>query len=233
MTGAVVLLALASGLSGEGAVLHTCRLGAAGGEAYGEAAIIESFRRDPMAFASTRESVEAAGHLAVFGDDCALFADVSAAGIARLWRLGPGTPAWPEPRIDVPFDPCLAQDAILVAFAGSDHAALAPDATARVVAVGRDIIRDSGPSDVAARLCAFVIRAFGDADRGAALFSVHRLGGDRVRTAGFAHVAAFWRGGTVHIVHDRAGEAAVAASVWSPVIAPGVAPAPNNEEPPI
>lgn len=215
------LLALACGNGLESGLLHGCRFSGFGREAYGVDAIVESFRRDPMALSAASESIEAAGHLAVFGTDAALIADVHGGGIARLWRIGAGPPSWPEPHIDVPFDPCLAQAGGDVAFATSDHPALTPEAGARVLAIGRSIMHDRA---AASRVCVFVIRAFGDGDVGAALFAVHRLGSEPVRTAGFGTVGVLWRGDTLHRVSDTAGEAAIAAATWSPVVAETIDP---------
>lgn len=218
------LVALASGSSANNALLHSCRLNAFGGEAYGEDAIVESFRRQPIAFSAKAECIETVDQLALFEGGTGVFAEFSASGIARLWRVGAATPASLEPRIDVPFDPCLTQAVSDVAFAASDHYGLTAAAGARVLAIGRSIMRDQSGGAVANRARAFVLRAFGDEHRGAALFAVHRLGGDQVRSAGFGIVAALWSGDTFHSVRDIAGEAAVAAMPWSPVVAEAADP---------
>ncbi len=222
MTGAVAYLAdmaaLARGDSGGSCLLQTCRLCGWGIEFYGIDAITEAFRRQPQDFSETGNSVAVPVHLAMFDADTALIADLAEGGIQRLWRLGPGAPAPPEPRIDVAFDPDLMQAGSGLAFAASDHPALKPDAIARVRAIGVSITDRPAGEQASGRARAFALRAFGDASCGAALFAIHRLGSGPVRTAGFANVAALWSGDTLHIVRDIAGEAAVAAAIWSPVI---------------
>ena len=57
-----------------------------------------------------------------------------------------------------------------------------------------------GPSD---RVRAFLIRAWGQGDRGAGLFALHRLGPGPVRTAGFGYAAVLVDGADDRIVRDR------------------------------
>lgn len=224
MTAMATLRALACGTGRENSLLHSCRLGGFGGEAYGVDAIVERFSCNPMALTAASESIEVAGHIAIFDSGWALLADVDAGRIARLWRIGAGTPACPEPRIDVPFDPCLAQAGSDVAFAACDHPALTPAAGGRVLAIGSNIMQDRAGGAVANRVCVFVLRAFGDADAGAALFAVHRTRTGTVRTAGFANIGVLWRGELLLRVDDTVGEAAIAAATWSPVVAETIDP---------
>ena len=196
-------------------VMHTCRLHGFGSEAYGIEAIVERFRTMPYAIASDQVVVTAPGQLALFAGAGAMIAEVAGNQIARLWRVGPGAPVLPEPGISVVFDPDLAQARGDVFFAASDHPALAPNAAPRVEAIGRDLAR----TDMGYRARAFAIRAFGTNDEGAALFAVHQLSADSVRSSGFVHVAVRWAGETVVTVRDTAGEAANAASPWTPRIA--------------
>ena len=226
MTAIATLIALASGEPVDGSLLHCCRFSGLGGEAYGADAIFESFRSNPVVMTAESECIETPGNLAMFMGDTALIADVYAGGIARLWRIGPGTLATTEPRIDVPFDPCLTQAANDLGFAASDHPRLTPEAGARVVAIGHSVVRTPAMGVAASR--AFVVRGFGDGDYGAALFTVHHLGGDRFRTAGFVNVAALWRGDTLYIVRDSAGEAALSAAIWTPVVLETAEPSPHD-----
>ncbi|WP_426169614.1 hypothetical protein [Sandarakinorhabdus sp. DWP1-3-1] len=205
MTDIATLRALAAGQAADG-LLHMCRLAAFGVELYGVPAILEGFRAAPLQLAADCDGIELPGHLAIVDGDRALIADVGEGGIARMWRLGPGLPGAAEPRIDVAFDPALTQAGSGLAFAASDHPALAPAGVARVLAIG-DGIPQAFPDG---RSHVFVVRAFGDDAHGAALFAVHRLGPGPVRSAGFVHVAALWRDGDVRIVRDAAGEAAIA-----------------------
>ena len=195
-------------------LLHTCRLHAFGSEAYGEEAIIERFRTMPYGMPADPAVVAAPGHLAVFAGGGAMIADLAGDNIARLWRVGPGTPVMPEPAVSVSFDPDLAQARGDLLFAASDHRQLATGAAPRVAAIGRDVIQ----SDTAYRTRAFAIRAFGTAMDGVVLFALHSLSGGSRRNAGFIHVAARWSGSDVAIVRDSAGEAAVAATGWMPRI---------------
>lgn len=195
-------------------LLHSCRLHAFGSEAYGEEAIIERFRTMAYGIPPDPVVVEAPGHLAVFAGAGAMIADLVGDSIARLWRVGPGTPVMPEPAVSVSFDPDLAQARGGLLFSASDHRALAAEAAPRVEAIGLELSH----ADTAYRARAFAIRAFGTAVEGAALFALHRLSAGSQRNAGFIHVAARWSGSDVAIVHDSAGEAAVAATPWAPRI---------------
>lgn len=195
-------------------LLHICRLHAFGGEAYGEEAIVERFRTMPYAVATGGDPLVVAvpGHLALFAGAGAMIADLSGENVSRLWRIGPGTPVLPEPGVSVVFDTDLAQARGDVFFAASDHPALAPDASGIVEEIGRDLARN----DTGYRARAFAIRAFGNAREGAALFAVHRLSDEKVRSAAFIHVAARWDDAGVTIVRDTVGEAAATSTPWTP-----------------
>ncbi len=195
-------------------LLHSCRLHAFGSEAYGEEAVVERFRTMPYDENNEQFSVSTPRHAALFAGAVAIVADLAGDNLARVWRLGPGAPVLPEAGISVTFDPDLSQargDSFLCV---SDHPELADNVAARVVAIGRDLVR----SDPSVRARAFAIRAFGSAQKGAALFAMHHLSSNAIRAAGFFHIAVRWENNDLVTVRDTAGEAAVAATPWTPRI---------------
>jgi hypothetical protein len=208
------ICSLAAGHTTASGLLHTARLSAFGVESYGQESIVAQFRRSPIHLSDAMRIVDGHGHVAVFDGDVALFADVTDANIARLWRLGPGDPATGEPGVSVAFDPDLAQARGDVMFAPTDHPALAAEAQGTVIAAGRTIIE----SIAAYRARAFCIRSFGTVLSCAGLFAVYRQTGDGAQTAGFVLAAALCEAGNVKIVHDTAGEAAIAQRPWTPRI---------------
>ncbi len=211
---------LAAGGRPESGLLHTLRLEAFGIEVYGEEAVLESFQGDAFELDDNATVVEAPGHIAIFDSDTALVADLHGTNIARLWRLGGGEHLDAERAISVVFDPDLAQARGDVFFATSDHPQLSVDAADRVRLAGRTIARADHLEDDhnTYRTRAFVIRAFGSAVEGVALCAVYRLTGDPVRESGFAMAAAHWTSAGLHIVRDRAGEAAASIRPWTPRI---------------
>lgn len=210
---------LATGSRPTSGLLHTARLSALGIEAYGEEAIVESFRTAPLDLSEAPKIVEAPGYLAIFDGDNALFADIATGGVARLWRLSAAEPVPDEPGIAVVFNPDLTQTRGDIFFAVSDHPALATDAETAVIRAGRALTHDPAEDDTATfRARAFVTRAFGDARCGAVLFAVYRLAGAPARQSGFAMAAARWSADDVEIVRDIAGEKAIALCDWSPRI---------------
>lgn len=221
MSAVTALRSLAQGERPRGDLLPPCRLEAFGTEAYGEEAIVQSFRRAPLTLAARADVVEAPGHLAIFDGDDVLVADLYGDAIGRIWRLGDGEPMAAEPALGVPFDPDLVQARTDVALRAADHPALAAEALVHVEAIGRAIARGWTAEDGAGayRTRPFLIRAFSSGADGVALFAVHRLGPDAVRTSGFAYAAARFRTAdgrlaSHHVVRDRAGERAVAAAPW-------------------
>lgn len=223
MSAVQALRSLARGDRPDGEVLPPCRLEAFGSEFYGEEAIVQSFRREPVIFSKHATIVEVEGHLALFEGQTALVADLSGEAIARLWRLGAGEPMEAEPAIGVPFDADLMQSRGDLAMRAEDHPALSAHALPHVEETGRSLSRDwkleDGPAPYRSR--AFLVRAFTQADSSVALFAVHRLGPDAVRTAGFSYAAALFRTDgekrvTRHIVRDKAGESAVLSRPWTP-----------------
>lgn len=208
------LRTLACGERPSGGLLHTCRFDGLGHETYGEEAIVARMAIEPFPIDDDALIFEDATHIAVLSGQRAMFADLSGGNIARLWLLGPDGFGGVEAQVSVVFDPDLAQARGDVFFAASDHPALAADAAARVLAAGREIVAAAdGP-----RTRAFAIRAFGNAEGGAALFAVYRLHPDGDATAGFVNAAAFWGAEETYVVRDAGGEATLAARAWTPFI---------------
>ena len=179
-------------------LLHSCRLEVGGFDAFGVEAISDAFRRDPVPLEDA-VVVEDAVHFAAITGDQALFADLYDGHVGRLWRAGRPAPHAPEPFVAVPFDPDLTQARGDIQFAASDHPNLAPDAGPRV--------RDSGLAILAHdrfawRSRAFCIRAFGEAQHGAALYAVYRMTSERVRSSGFGYAVAVWNGAQVQFAVD-------------------------------
>lgn len=214
------LKAIAAGERVADALLPPCRLEGMGVEAYGEEAIVHQFRQAPLGGWDDAQTVRSPGHAALFGDGAALVADLYGERILRIWRMSAGDPGEAEPAIGVAFDTDLFQSRRDIAMRAEDH----PDFDARgldaVAHIGRSIAHDwsaGGQPDWRTR--PFLLRAFSQGDAGAALFAVHRLGPDTVRSAGFAFAAARFAirdeaDATVHLVRDRAGEAAVEQRPW-------------------
>ena len=215
MTALTTICALASGERPSGGLLPPACTEAGGGTAYGEEAIVAHFRAAPWAVGQAAAVVEAAGHLAIFDEDAALIADLHPGGVGRMWRLAGDGAVDAEPAIGVPFDPDIRQVRGDVAFRAADHPALAADAAPAVEAAAAALARGwDGVGRAPFRARTFVIRAFGDGMRAAALVAVHRLGGDTVRTIGFTYAAVLIEGDDVRVVRDRAGEAAAASAPW-------------------
>ena len=226
MSALTALRKVAGGSRPDGELLPPCRLEAFGVEAYGEEAIIQSFRRAPLEISASAEVIVAEGHIALFEGEHALVADLHGEDIARIWRLGPGDPAIGERAIGVPFDPDLWQSRRDVALRREDHPALSEDGAAAAEAIGRDLARKwqsgGGPGDY--RVRPFLLRAFSADERGAALFAIYRLGPLAQRSAGFSLVAARFQvaGGKLSgyaVIRDQAGESAVQNALWRPRVA--------------
>ena len=183
-------------------IAAACRLEQGSVEAFGSEAIRAAFRASPMVFDADSLRVEGRGTIAVFANRGALFADLYGDVVGRLWRIGGDAFGLHEPGVSVAFDPDLAQTCGDVAFRASDHPELDGDAVERVLAGGREVVG----AIPAFRARAFVVRAFGSADCGAALYAVHRLAPDAVRSGGFSHAAAFWSEDSIEVVRDPGGE---------------------------
>jgi hypothetical protein len=215
MSAVETLRMLAMGERPAAGLLHTVRLESFGVEAYGEEAVVESFRGSPFELSDTAITIKTPGYVAVFDGSTALIADLYGDNIARIWRLGDGDARDGEAGVSVVFDPDLAQARGDLFLAASDHPALEANAVDRAVAAGRAINRENAESY---RTRAFAIRAFGTADEGVALFAVYRLAGEPARTSGFVMAAAHWTADNLQIVRDLAGEQSVAKRLWTPRI---------------
>jgi len=213
MSAVETLRTLASGERPAAGLLHSCCLDAFGVEVYGEEAIVQTFRRRVTAFADSATIIEAPGHVGIFDGQTALVADLFDANVGRIWRLGEGLPLDAEPGVSVSFDPDLNQARGNLFMATSDHPALSSDAFPLVVQAGETITR-VGATDYRAR--AFLIRAFGTVNSGAALFAVYRLSGEETLKSGFAMAATYWNGPVVRLIIDRSGAAAIAERPWTP-----------------
>ena len=220
MSAAAALRQLARGEHPKDALLHTARLEALGREHYGEEAILAGFRAAPLSFSDSATLIESADYCVLVGGEAAIFAELAGGHIARLWRLGGGEPGAAERAISVAFDPDLSQTRGAVLFAPADHPALAGDAGERVLQAARNAAEQADPALPALRTRVFVVRAYGSAAQGAALFAVYRLSGAERLTSGFAMALAWWTPDGDGLVRDVAGEAAVAARAWTPRIAP-------------
>jgi hypothetical protein len=215
MSGLETLRMLAAGERPASGLLHTARLSAFGSKFYGAEAIVEALQRDPRPLSDAAQVLAASGHIAIFDGDTAIFADLHREQVGRIWLLGNGQPAARETALSVAFDPDLAQARGDVFAAVSDHPSLEPDAFEQVLSAGRTIANDDPTSY---RTRAFCVRAFGSPAQGAALFAVHRLADQPVRTSGFAMAAAHWAPGGLTIIRDRSGEAALTEAAWTPRI---------------
>lgn len=170
-----------------------CRWGR--GELVGEESILAAFCARSFATGDDTIAITTPTGAALIGQDDALIADVYDGRVGRLWRVGQGL-AWPdEPGIDVAFDPDMRQLRGDVCFRAEDHPELDAAGAERLVAAARqhvDQLRRAG----ALRVRAFVLRAFGDADRAAALLSVHVMSNASNRSAAFGHAIIGFGSGT-------------------------------------
>ncbi len=166
-------------------LLGNARMEWGGGEAYGEEAILESFRGTPLDPAQGI-GVRGVSSAAWIGGDTALFADLYDGRIGRLWRLGPGSPPPAEPAVAVAFDTDLKQARGTVAFREADHPGLDAWATEAVVAAGNALLVTDHVQQLH-RIRAYVIRAFSTGDEAVALYAVHRLTAETPRRAGFGY----------------------------------------------
>lgn len=193
-----VLRRLAGGERPNDQLLGGCRMMWAGAEAFGEEAILELFRAAPLDCASCA-AVETESGAALVGQDAALVADMYDRRIGRIWRIGAGAPT-AEPAVSVAFDPDLRQERGGVYMRAGDLPELAEAAHASVLGAGEALLAQQNPPLHRAR--AFVIRGFGDATCGAALFGTHYMTGGDVRKAGFAHAVALIDCGDIRLVRD-------------------------------
>lgn len=186
-------------------LLGNARLEWAGGEAYGEEAILESFRANPLD-PGQGKVLQGTAAAAWIGHDAALFADLYDGRIGRLWRLGPGSPPPGEPAVAVAFDADLQQARGGMAFRAADHPDLDAAAQEAVVAAGNALLGGEHVPPLY-RIRAFVARAFSAGDDAVGLYALHRLTAETPRRAGFGYaVAQIGAGAAPLLVVDR----------WSP-----------------
>ena len=186
-------------------LLNSCRLARGGVETYGAEAIGADYRTSPWRTDGDEDWSEAENHVALVGVSGAIFADVHDGWIGRIWHVEPSAPRrCAEPAMPVAFDIDLVQARGDLLLRSEDHPTLTQGAVERVCDLGRSVAGQM-PHATAFRTRAFLLRAFGDEARGAALFAVHRLGADPVRTSDFSHAIAVWRRDEASIVVDAPG----------------------------
>lgn len=208
------LVELLAGRRPAGGVLQNCRMEAAGGDFYGEEAILERCRAHPYDLRDA-EAVEAPGHLALFANGTAVVADLYDDRVGRFRLLGPGDPAEPEPAVAVAFDPDLAQKRGDVLADAADHPALDPVRFDALLDAARALVAEvAGEDPPPYRVRAFLIRAWSDGARAVGLLALHRLGPGPERAAGWSHAAVLLDGDAARSWRDRAGEAA--RTPWRP-----------------
>lgn len=185
MSAGDTLAAIARGEASAG-LLQTCRLSTDAGEAYGIEAVSVHFRAAPI---TDGAPIGVSGTVAVLSGDTILFADAYDSNIARIWRIGSGGPVANEARIDVAFDPDMAQARGDVSLSPSDFPDVPQSALTQIAEVARAAIGNVGLGPIATRSRLFLLRVAIGEGRVAALFAHHSLAlGDR-GDAGFRHVA--------------------------------------------
>lgn len=195
---------LVGGIPGPNGVLGACRLESGNVDAFGIEAVTDVFRRAPLAGAATATVVKARGHLAIFSDTEAVIADLYGDAVGRLWRVGQSDPGLPEPAVSVAFDTDLRQARASIFVSAAEHPALDPAALDRLMALGLELVHDADPAHAAFRARAFAVRAFGNAERGCALFAIHALAPNPVRSLRLCFAAVRWNGALAQIVRDLA-----------------------------
>ncbi len=166
-------------------LLGNARCGWGKSELIGEESILAAFCADPFV-GDDALAVETDASAAIIGKDDALIADVYDGRIGRLWRVGRGLASPDEPAVHVAFDPDMRQLRGDVHFRAEDHPELDASGAERLLAAARshvDQVRRAG----ALRARAFVVRAFGDGERGAGLLSVYAMSNASARSVGFSH----------------------------------------------
>ena len=183
------------------ALLSTASLATGGREVYGDEVIVAAFRRQPLDLTAATVVADDRG-IALFAGGEAVVADLYDGHVARLWRVGAAPSSIRERRIDVPFDPDLAQARGGVVFDRVGLAQADADALAAAVAALQ-------AADDAFRVRAFVIRTMTDTSGIAALVAVYRASPDGI---GFTYAAVqVGRDGATLVAADPP-----AARAWSP-----------------
>lgn len=202
-------------------VLQNARLHGFGGEAYGTEAARDLWARAPVDGEEV-ETVAGERGAATFGVDAhgrpaALFADLHAGSVTRLWRLG--AVAGADRAADataVPVDLDCNQRGGRLAFDPDAHAELAHDARAAVVALGEAWLL-APPAPVAERLRRvrpLVLRAVSQSGCTAVLFRLEGASGAGL--AGAFAATLIHDGGETRTVVDEAGLDAALARPWLP-----------------
>ena len=192
MTTADTLRALAMGTPMDDSILPACRLESGNVDSFGAEAVGDALRRAPVAALDRAVTIAGPGHCALFTDTEALVADLWDGRIGRLWRIGQRDPWVAEPAVAVAFDPDLRQARADVFVSETDHPALDRGGLDKIASLGRALVHDTRSEYAAYRSRAFVIRAFGDASRGAGLFAIHALAANPVRTPSLTYAAVRW-----------------------------------------
>ena len=167
-------------------LLHNARFEGLGTEAFGSTAIADLFRLNPLSWHGPADLVVHNRFAAVFGQTnagaAALFADIHAGNIARLWLLANhGVAHAAAARTAVPADFDRDQRRPVFAFEPDAHPALAPAHADRVARFGQALVDGSTAFPTAAarllRVRPVVLRAFSDAKHTAVLLAVQSVRG--------------------------------------------------------
>jgi hypothetical protein len=196
-------------------LLAACRTQAYGAEAFGGVMACQMFARQPAPLSREPYVLATDQNLAIFdadakGQEQAIFADLYDGHVGRLWRLGAGTTdSDAEPALAMAVDVMMSQLRAPVALSAGDHPRLDPAATAplRQLAAAVATMNPQGDGAIVDGR-AFVVRAFTQADRGAALLAVSQPG--RTRQIYAAASFRFGAAGLTHssIIFDRAPQPA-------------------------
>ncbi len=208
MSAADTLARIARGGRAQG-LLHTCRLTTDAGEAYGIEAVAAHFRAAPL---TPLDTVGDGGTLAGIAADSILFADPYGRDIARIWRVGSAGPVAVEPRIDVAFDPDMAQARGDVFASPTDFPHIDTGTIDRIAATARAAIDSDRLGPPATRRRLFLLRVATANGRCAALFAHHALALGARTDAGFRFAALLLDGDDARWFAD----AAPAPRAWTP-----------------
>ncbi|MEM7729753.1 MAG: hypothetical protein AAF311_10825 [Pseudomonadota bacterium] len=194
-------------------LLGSARYQCNGVEHVGEEEILADFRQHPFALDGVGLDLSVTRSAALIAEDRALFADLHGGRIMRAWRVGGGHSPSRDllPRVDVAFDNDLHQSRReWLAFRNEDHPDLSPALAQPLLDLGDALLSDLRKEVLRTR--GFVVRAFSDGDRAAALLSVSILARDPERRPSSRFAVIGLSGGSkAYSVIDP-----VAESDWSP-----------------
>lgn len=182
------------------ALLNSCRLEAGGGEAFGSEAVAAKLRTASLDLKDAW-FLEGGHGAAIVANDAAVVADLHGPNIGRLWVISPTWMIDAEPAVGVAFDTDLHQERANVIFDPRDHPGLTDDGAARARGLASSLLSQGLAQWIRAR--AFIIRAFGDNERGLALLALYRLANAPIRTGGFCYAVAAWSGEGTRTVYGR------------------------------